>query len=111
MSEVWTEDQTELLDFSLRNILPNFKNKELFNSNYYYIASPFSKGYRLFDIENTTIHDTILSSLEILREQEIDRVNIENDGGFPLLTIYLEAGPTVIIEDIITGRMIANIQL
>ena len=52
-----------------------------------------------------------LQALEILREKEIDRVNIEIDGGFPILTVFLETGPTVIIEDIITGKMITNIQL
>ncbi len=111
MSLIWTEDQTELLDYSLRNILPSFRDNELFKSNFFYIATPFSKGYRLFDIENASVHDTIISSLEILKEQEIDRVNIENDEGFPVLTIYLEAGPTVVIKDIVSGRTIANIQL
>jgi hypothetical protein len=111
VSEIWTEDQTELLDFSLRNILATIEDNELFASKYFYIATPFSKGYRFLDIENVTIHDSILSSIEVLRDQEIDRVNIENDGGFPILTIYLEAGPTVIVEDIVSGQTIANIHL
>jgi hypothetical protein len=111
VASVWTEDQTELLDYSLRNILGTVRDNELFASRYFYIATPFSKGYRFFDIENETIHDSILSSIEVLREQEIDRVNIENDGGFPVLTIYLEAGPTVIVEDVVSGRTVAHIQL
>ena len=111
MSEIWTDDQIDLLDYSLTNILDSFQKVDHFKSNCYYTAVPFSIGYRLFDIKCQTLQQAIIQALEILRKQEIDRVNIEIDGGFPILTVFLETGPTIIIEDIITGKMITNIGL
>ena len=111
MSEAWTDDQIELLDYSLTNILNTFQDVDHFKSTCYYIAVPFSIGYRLFDVKCQTLQKAITQALEILKKQEIDRVNIEIDGGFPVLTIFLETGPTIIIEDIITGKMITSIQL
>lgn len=111
MSEIWTDDQIELLDYSLTNILDTFRDVDHFKSDCYYIAVPFSIGYRLFDIKCQELQQAIVQALEILKDREIDRVNIEIDGGFPVLTVFLEKGPTVIIEDIITGKMITNIQL
>ena len=111
MSETWTDDQIELLDYSLTNILDTFQDVDHFKSKCYYIAVPFSIGYRLFDIKCQTLQKAITQALEILKKQEIDRVNIEIDGGFPVLTVFLETGPTIIIEDIITGKMITSIQL
>jgi len=111
MSEIWTDDQIELFDYSLTNILDTFQDVDHFKSNCYYIAVPFSIGYRLFEVKCQTLQQAIIQALEILKEKEIDRVNIEIDGGFPVLTVFLEKGPTVIIEDIITGKMITNIQL
>jgi len=111
MSKIWTNDQIELLDYSLTNILDTFQDVDHFKSKDYYIAVPFSIGYRLFDIKCQSLQQAIIQALEILVAQEIDRVNIEIDGGFPILTVFLETGPTVIIEDIITGKMVTRIQL
>jgi hypothetical protein len=84
---------------------------ERFKSNYYYLATPFSRGYRFFDVENSSLQETIIYALKILNEQEIDKINVENDGGFPILTIFLESGPTILIEDYVTGKPLANVQL
>jgi hypothetical protein len=111
MSEMWSEDQTELLNYSLQNILTVIKDSERFKSNRFFIATPFSQGYRIFDLNNVTLQDTIFDAFNILKEKEIDRVNVENADGFPILTIYLEPGPTIIIEDIVTGKVITTIQL
>ena len=111
MAITWTEDQTELLHYSLKNFLMALHDVNRFKSKYYYLATPFSRGYRFFDVENNSLQDTIISALEILNEQEIDRINVENDGGFPILTIFLESGPTVIIEDYVSGKPLANVKL
>ena len=86
-------------------------NIDRFQSKYYYLATPFTKGYRFFDMENISLQETIVNALEILNEQEIDCINVENDGGFPILTIYMESGPTVIIEDYVSGKPLANVEL
>ena len=111
MSSVWTEDQTELLDYSLRNILTTIKDNELFASKYFYIATPFSKGYRFFDIEGDSLEEMVFKATEMLQSKNIDRLNLETADGLPILTIYLEEGPTVIIDDVVTGKSICNIAL
>ncbi|MHA1992994.1 MAG: hypothetical protein ACW97Z_00470 [Candidatus Hodarchaeales archaeon] len=111
MALLWSEDQTELLNYSLRNFLMALHDIDRFKSRYYYLATPFSRGYRFFDVENQSLQETIINALEILNEQEIDRINVENDGGFPILTIFLETGPTVIIEDYVSGKPLANVKL
>ncbi len=111
MTIVLTEDQTELLHYSLRNFLMTLRDIDRFKSKNYYLATPFSRGYRFFDVENDSLQKTILNALEILNEQETDRINVENDDGFPILTIFLESGPTVIMEDYVSGKPLANIKL
>ena len=111
MTIVLTEDQTELLHYSLRNFLMTLHDIDRFKSKNYYLATPFSSGYRFFDVENDSLQKTILNALEILNEQEIDRINVENDDGFPILTIFLESGPTVIMEDYVSSKPLANIKL
>jgi hypothetical protein len=111
MSFPFTEDQTDLLNYSLKNFLLTLQDVDRFNSKYYYLATPFSRGYRFFDVENSSLQKTIVHALEILNEQEIDKINVEDDGGFPILTVYLESGPTVVIEDFVTGKPLAHVKL
>ncbi|MFX1282494.1 MAG: hypothetical protein ACFFB5_02525 [Promethearchaeota archaeon] len=111
MAKVWTEDQADLLKYSLSNILSTVKNIPRYKSDKFFIATPFNQGYRQFDIEGSNLEETVFKATEILKTKNIDRVNLETAEGFPILTIYLEAGPTVIIDDIISDKTICNILL
>ncbi len=111
MSDVWTEDQADLLKYSLRNVFATTKNIPRYKSNKFFIATPFNQGYRQFNIEGNSLEDMVFKATEILKTKNISRVNLETADGFPILTIYLEAGPTVIIDDIVSNKPICNILL
>lgn len=111
MSDKWTEDQADLLKYSLRNILSTLTNILHYKSNKFYVATPFNKGYRQFDIEGSNLEEIVFKATELLKSKNIDRVNLETEEGFPILTIYLEAGPTVIINDVVTNKTICSILL
>lgn len=111
MADVWTEDQAGLLKYSLQNIFNTVKNIPRYKSNRFYIATPFNQGYRMFDIEGDSLDEMVFKATEILKSKNIDRVNLETADGLPILTIYLEAGPTVIIDDVVTGITICSILL
>lgn len=111
MADVWTEDQAGLLKYSLSNIFATVKNIPRYKSNKFFVATPFNQGYRQFDIEGSNLEEMVFKATEILKSKNIDRVNLETADGFPILTIYLEAGPTVIINDIVSDKTICNILL
>lgn len=111
MADVWTEDQADLLKYSLRNILATVTNILRYKSNKFYVATPFSQGYRQFEVEGSSLEEMVFQATELLKSNNIDRVNLETADGLPILTVYLEAGPTVIISDIVTDKTICNILL
>jgi len=111
MSDVWTEDQADLLKYSLRNILAAVTNILRYKSNKFYVATPFNQGYRQFDVEGNNLEEMIFKATELLKSKNINRVNLETEDGYPILTIYLEAGPTVIINDVVTNKTICSILL
>lgn len=111
MAGIWTEDQADLLKYSLRNIFATVQNILRYKSNKFYVATPFNQGYRQFDIEGNSLEEMVYKATELLKSKNIDRVNLETADGLPILTIYLEAGPTVIINDIVTDKTICNILL
>ncbi|MFX0085990.1 MAG: hypothetical protein ACFFAU_09960, partial [Candidatus Hodarchaeota archaeon] len=67
--------------------------------------------YRFFDIEGDSIEDMVFKATEILRNKDFDRLNLETEDGIPILSIHLEAGPTVVINDILTEKTLCNILL
>lgn len=111
MAEVWTEDQADLLKFSLRNFFATVTNILRYKSNKFYVATPFNQGYRQFDIEGDSLEEMVFKATEILKSENINHVNLETADGLPILTIFLEAGPTVIINDVVTNNTICNILL
>ena len=111
MSDNWTEDQADLLKYSLRNIFATVSNILRYKSNKFYVATPFNQGYRQFDVEGSNLEEMVFKATELLKSKNIDRVNLETEDGYPILTIYLEAGPTVIINDVVTNKTICNILL
>ncbi|UCE14387.1 MAG: hypothetical protein JSV04_04215 [Candidatus Heimdallarchaeota archaeon] len=111
MSEAWTEDQADLLKFSLHNIFETVTNIPRYKSNKFYLAIPIDRGYRFFDIEGDSLEEMVFKATELLQSKNIDRLNLETADGLPILTIYLEEGPTVIIDDFVTGKAICNIVL
>ncbi|MFX0015791.1 MAG: hypothetical protein ACFFB2_01045 [Promethearchaeota archaeon] len=111
MADVWTEDQANLLKYSLRNIFATVENVPRYKSNKFYVATPFNQGYRQFDIEGNSLEEIVFKATELLRSKNINRVNLETADGLPILTIYLETGPTIIIEDVITDKTICNVLL
>jgi hypothetical protein len=111
MSEVWTEDQADLLKYSLRNILATVTNILRYQSDKFYLATPFNYGYRQFDVEGNNLEEIVFKATELLKSQNINWVNLETAEGLPILSIYLEAGPTVIINDIVTDKTICSILL
>ncbi len=111
MAGIWTEDQADLLKYSLRNIFATVQNILRYKSNKFYVATPFNQGYRQFDIEGSSLEEIVYKATELLKSKNIDRVNLETADGLPILTIYLEAGPTVIINDVVTDKTICNILL
>lgn len=106
----WSEEQSSLLKYSLRNILMTFKRRR-YNSNKFYLATPFNKGYRFFDFESDSLEDMVFKGTELLKLNNFDSLNLETSEGIPILSIYLEAGPTIIIKDIVTDEIICNILL
>ena len=111
MAGIWTEDQADLLKYSLRNIFATVQNILRYKSNKFYVATPFNQGYRQFEIEGSSLEEMVYKATELLKSKNIDRVNLETADGLPILTIYLEAGPTVIINDVVTDKTICNILL
>lgn len=111
MTEAWTEDQAELLKFSLRNIFETVANIPRYKSKKFFLATPIDRGYRFFDIEGDSLEEMVFKATELLKSKNIDRLNLETADGLPILTIYLEEGPTVIIDDVVTGKTIGNIGL
>jgi len=111
MSDSWTEDQADLLKYSLRNILATLSNNLRYKSNKFYVATPFNQGYKQFDVEGSNLEEIVFKATELLKSKNIDRVNLETEDGYPILTIYLEAGPTVIINDVVTNETICSILL
>ncbi|MFX0124861.1 MAG: hypothetical protein ACFFAE_14615 [Candidatus Hodarchaeota archaeon] len=111
MSDVWTEDQADLLKYSLRNILASVTNILRYKSDKFYLATPFNQGYKQFDIEGSDLEEMLYKATELLKSKNINCVNLETADGLPILTIYLEAGPTIIINDVVTDRTICNILL
>ena len=109
MADVWTEDQADLLKYSLRNIFETVDTK--YQSNKFYIATPFDRGYRQFDIEGVDLIEMIFKVTELLKSKNFDRLNIEKADGLPILTVHLEAGPSVVVTDVITEKAICNILL
>ncbi len=110
INSVWSEDQSNLLRFSLHNILSSI-NKPNYKSEKYYLATPFNTGYRRFDIEESNIEEMIFKGTELLKRNNFSKLNLENIDGFPILSIHLEPGPTIIIKDIVTEEIICNILL
>ena len=111
MSDVWTEDQADLLKYSLRNILATVTNILRYKSDKFYVATPFNHGYRQFDVEGNNLEEMVFKATELLKTRNINWVNLETAEGLPILSIYLEAGPTVIINDIVTDKTICSILL
>jgi len=111
MINVWTDDQEELLLFSLRNIILSYDHIERYKSEKYFLATPFDKGYRFFDIEGTSLEEMVYRATEILKRKEFDRLNLETADCLPILSIHLEVGPTVVINDILTGKTMCSIHL
>ncbi|UCG02044.1 MAG: hypothetical protein JSW11_20920 [Candidatus Heimdallarchaeota archaeon] len=111
MADVWTEDQADLLKYSLRNIFATVTNILRYRSNKFYIATPFNQGYRQFDIEGDNLEEMLYKATELMKSKNIHCINLETADGLPILTIFLEAGPTIIINDVITDRTICNILL
>ncbi len=111
MADIWNEDQANLLKFSLRNIFATLDNIQRYKSKKFFIATPFNQGYRMFDVEGETLEGMVFKATEILKNNDIDRVNLETADGFPILTIFLESGPTITIDDVVSGKTICNILL
>ncbi|MHA2225505.1 MAG: hypothetical protein ACXAC8_09895 [Candidatus Hodarchaeales archaeon] len=111
MTTIWTEDQAKLLQYCLQNIIKTVKNIPRYQSKKFFIATPFNKGYRSFDVVGDTLEEMIFKATEILKINNIDRVNLETGEGLPILSIHLERGPTVTINDIVTEKTICNILL
>jgi len=111
LSKIWNEDQAKLLDFSVRNFFATFKQRNRYLSKKYYLAVPFDSGYRSFDIVANSLEEIVFKASETLKSTEFDRLNIEQADGIPILTIYLEKGPTVVIKDIVTEKTICSVQL
>ena len=111
MSDIWTEDQADLLKYSLRNILATLANILRYKSTKFYVATPFNQGYRQFDVEGSNLEEMVFKATELLKSRNLNRVNLETEEGYPILTIYLEAGPTVIINDVVTNKPICSILL
>ncbi len=109
MADVWTEDQADLLKYSLRNIFETVGSK--YKSNKFYIATPFDRGYRQFDIEENSLIEMIFKATELLKTKNFDRLNLETEDGLPILTIHLESGPSVVVTDVVTEKAICNILL
>ncbi|MFW9903971.1 MAG: hypothetical protein ACFFFH_06525 [Candidatus Thorarchaeota archaeon] len=111
MSDIWTEDQVDLLKYSLHNIFATVSNTLRYKSDKFFLATPFSHGYRQFDVEGTNLEEMVFKATELLKSKNIDHVNLETDEGLPILSIYLEAGPTIIINDVVTDKTIGKILL
>lgn len=109
LADVWTEDQADLLKYSLRNIFETVGTK--YHSNKFYIATPFDRGYRQFDVEGKSLIEMIFKATELLKSKSFDRLNLETADGLPILTIHLEAGPSVVVTDVVTDKAICNILL
>lgn len=109
MADVWTDDQADLLKYSLRNIFETVGTK--YQSNKFYIATPFDRGYRQFDIEGDNLIEMIFKTTELLKSKNFDRLNLETADGLPILTIHLEAGSSVVVTDVVTEKTICNILL
>ncbi len=110
MTSIWTEDQAKLLQYSLRNIIETVKNIPRYQSNKFFVATPFNKGYRSFDVVGDTLEEMIFLATEILKTNNIDRVNLETGEGIPIISIHLEID-TIVIIDIVTEKTICNILL
>ncbi|MFX0211310.1 MAG: hypothetical protein ACFFDT_35340 [Candidatus Hodarchaeota archaeon] len=111
MSDVWTEDQADLLKYSLRNILATITNILRYKSDKFYLATPFNLGYKQFDVEGNNLEEMVFKATELLKSKNINWVNLETAEGLPILSIYLEAGPTIIINDVVTDKTICSILL
>ena len=111
MSSTWTDDQAGLLQYSLHNIFLSFHHVDRYKSPKYFLATPFDQGYRFFDIEGVSIEEMVFKATEILKNKDFDRLNLETADGLPILSIHLEVGPTVVINDILTEKTLCNILL
>ncbi len=108
-TRIWTEDQVGLLKYSLENVFKTVP-KEYLSKNYY-LSTPYSEGYQFLDEETPSLTEIIFSATEFLKIQNLDRLNVETQEGIPILTIYLEAGPVVVIKDHISEETIVSISL
>ena len=111
LTKIWNEDQEKLLDFSIRNFFATYKQRKRYKSKKYYLAVPFDHGYRSFDVVTNSLEEMVFKASEILKSTEFDRLNIEQEDGIPILSIYLEKGPTIVIKDIISNKIICNVEL
>jgi hypothetical protein len=111
MSGTWTDDQAGLLQYCLHNIFLSFHHIDRYKSQKYFLATPFDQGYRFFDIEGNSLEEMVFKATEILKNKDFDRLNLETVDGLPILSIHLEVGPTVVINDILTEKTICNILL
>lgn len=110
-NNIWSEDQANLLKFTLHNIITTFTKITHFISDKFFLATPFNQGYRLFDLESTSLEDMLFKATEVLKKNNLSCVNLENADGIPIIRIRLEPGPVVIIEDYITDETLCTILL
>jgi hypothetical protein len=105
----WTEDQVGLLKYSLENAFKSVPKEYL--SKTYYLSTSFSEGYQFLEKEAPSLIEIIFSATEFLKIQNLGRLNVETQEGVPILTVCLEAGPVVVIEDLVTEERIVSISL
>ncbi len=108
---IWTDDQADLLKFSLHNIFQSLSKIPRYLSNKYFLSIPINLGYRFFDIESDSIEEALFKATELLKKKDISSMNLETDECLPILKVRLEPGPTIIVEDIVTDKILCQILL
>lgn len=108
---VWTEDQADLLKFSLNNIFQSLSKVPRYTSSKYFLSIPINLGYRFFEIKSDSIEETLFKATELLKRKDLSCVNLETDECLPILKVRLEPGPTIIVEDIVTDKILCQILL
>ena len=63
----------------------------------------------MLDKESPPLTEIIFSATEFLKTENLDCLNVETEESIPILTTYLEAGPVVVIQDLITEKIISSI--
>jgi hypothetical protein len=109
---VWTEDQADLLKFSLHNIFQSLSQVPRYNSSKFFLSIPINLGYRFFNnFESNSIEEILFMATELLMRKNLGCVNLETDQCLPILKVRLEPGPTIIVEDIVTDKILCQILL